>query len=302
MNDGDVSVTIGGADVKIAGEEGNLIVDFPGDEAPDCAVPLNEAASVWLWGGDEIDEVTVETPGLMDVAGDFVPDAINGGPGIDVVAYSQYVNPVVVNVASPPIDEIPGELKGVVVLDVDDDGEHEVGMALPGSLELGLSPGDDKFSMTRQAVSLLEDQTTGPVLKVDGGAGTDAATIETLPSRPTFLGQDLEIMRTLGQSLVYGALVNFDGKSDETVDAAWAGFERFTMMGSSKNDTVLGTGGAGTGGSFAYPLTIIGKGGKDRLTGGAANDKLNGGPDRDVCNGGKGRDIASKCETTKNVP
>ena len=83
------------------------------------------------------------------------------------------------------------------------------------------------------------------------------------------------------------------------------------LAGLGGNDTIDGVGGADlvcagegrdvvSGGAGGDRLN--GENGRDILKGGSGNDRLNGGPKPDLCNGGSGRDRATACEVRKGIP
>jgi hypothetical protein len=92
-----------------------------------------------------------------------------------------------------------------------------------------------------------------------------------------------------------------------------AGWDIVRVSGGPGRDRLSGAGGAGTGGRFALPVTILGGLGADRLTGGKQGDDLkggrgddvlrggpgpdllNGGPGNDTCHGGLGADVLVNC-------
>jgi Ca2+-binding RTX toxin-like protein len=301
---GNVAVSTDGASVEIRAEEDDLVIEFPESSEDGCAVPLLDVKTMTILGDGGDDNITVEMDSaIIDLFRNPAPGlGINLGDGLNELRLRMGASNDFLRAGS---FRLPADFPGFdygVSLDVNGDGEPDIGTINVGSLIVDFGAGDDRASidaLDRQLLGIVLDD---PLISLDGGVGNDSMTVSPLPTDPAFIGNDLPVMRPSGQTAAGSVNINMDGGRGDSVDVSGLGFERVTATGSSAAETIVAAGGAGTGSALALPITILGKGGKDRLTGGDANDKLNGGPAADVCDGGKGRDTASKCETKKAIP
>ena len=299
---GDIAVSTDGASVEIKAEDDNLVIDFPESSEDGCSVPLTDVQTMTILGDGGDDNVTVEADdAIIDLFRDVRPGiGINLGDGLNELRFRMGAGNDLLTFAPLRLSpDFPGFDHGLS-LDIDGDGEPDIGTVNVHTLIVELGDGDDRVFIQRMAKDLMNN-VADPLLLV-GGVGDDSVTVAPLPATPAYVGEDLPVMRQNLQLEERRVKVNLDGRDGDSVDIVAIGFERLTASGSSAPETIIAAGGAGTGSALTLPITILGKGGKDRLTGGAANDKLNGGPAADVCNGGKGRDTASNCETKKAIP
>ena len=70
----------------------------------------------------------------------------------------------------------------------------------------------------------------------------------------------------------------------------------FVAVGSPGADVIDASGGAGQSSPHLRPISILGLGGADALTGGGADDTIDGGPGDDAIDGGPGVDMADYVE------
>ena len=75
-----------------------------------------------------------------------------------------------------------------------------------------------------------------------------------------------------------------------------------TQLGAGGRDALTGTRRADTISLGAGNDRAAGRGGADRICGGRGNDTLLGGPGRDTCIGGRGHDTAKGCEVRRGIP
>lgn len=160
------------------------------------------------------------------------------------------------------------------------------------------------------------------VINIVGSAGNETATLSLLTGRFApgrsdepggsdeieifvYLSDGTDRLELLGRdkrdAFVFGTQggqtrVNLNATEGDTVDydlSIDVNVESFVAFGSGGNDTLLATGGAGTGTILHRSIRLVGMGGHDTLIGGKGSDVLDdrkGTGDRDVLRGKGGND------------
>lgn len=149
------------------------------------------------------------------------------------------------------------------------------------------------------------DTSTTTTIRVNGGDGNEAVTIDQAGSAPLphentasielALGGGSDALMIVGQNTADTIGFGADGISldaGQTPDVTGVdSVESFTVSANDGDDEVSGDGGGSLGGPFAVGLTIDGGAGNDTLRGGTGNDALQGGDGDDLLRGSRGDDL-----------
>lgn len=262
----------GGSGANTFNVGGGIFSGTPTVEVPTDGPPL------LLSPTDQLDEKVLAeierlNPTILDILGGDV--AVRGGDGEDVVNVFSGGSAGTAAFAFPPGPFTPDGL--LITFNGLQSGNLNTG---EGADTIKIDP--DLFGTDLQ-------------LDAFGGGGLDRVVFQGgPPAGPMFLGAG----STLPRAQAIPPTGSLNTSNDGTPVFFGFDIEKWTLFGGAKKNVITAAGGAGTGGPFAYPVTIDGKAGADKLTGGSAKDKLIGGTGKDICSGGK-NDVFKSCETVK---
>lgn len=281
VDGGDGDDQLSGIGDLIGGAGDDVLTGTDGEET---LSPGPGADRVSAGGGNDV---------VREEAGDLAADVLDGGPGIDIVDFSQRTLAVTVDVvASPQVAGSPGEANVVAGFEAANGGRGNdtlrvgapatgrAGVDAPSAFATAsLGAGDDRLVVVGPAGFTGNGDAGDDVLiggdgpdlfsggpgrdRVDTGAGNDSIDNDADGRR--------DVVRAgAGRDEVSGSSPH-DRRSD-----------RDDIDGGAGDDDIRGTGGADR---------IAGGAGNDRLRGNGGNDRIDGGAGRDTVAGGDGRDV-----------
>jgi Ca2+-binding RTX toxin-like protein len=242
----------------------------------------------YLYGGSGVDTLIggsgrdFLSPG-SSASASGLPDAVDGGSGIDTITYAEAFGGMDINLAAGIVRTVGGQRVEATVINVENVAGGSGNDLITGnSIGNALYGGGGNDILSPGKASVRSNQTD----IVDGGAGIDTVSFaDTAPD--SFGGRigGVSVNLTTGQaSEIYGS------PAGSWMSATLISIEN--AVGTSGNDQLAGNTGANvlSGGDGSDGL--YGGAGADTLNGDAGNDFLNGGAGADFIYGGAGADRA----------